>query len=339
MKAFILEIDGTPENARRALGSVVVAAIRSPEGRRLFDKGHVITEADLPVLLSLATARVPLLRPEEGDVHEEEAALALGGAAAGEGIEVLAAPEGRARLVARHNGLLRVDARTLEAMNSVGCVSIYALFDGHPVKAGEVVAEAKITPLLAPMADLQRARAYAANPPLAVLPFRPLHAAALIIERVSPTQARRVAEGLRHKLVWFGSTLEQVSYAAPGDPAETIAGCMREALDNGTGVLFVSGGSAANPFDTLLRAIEEVPARMERLGIPSHPGSTLWLAHAGEVPIIGVPSCGLFSQTTSLDLLLPVLHTREGLTARTFAAMGHGGLLKSGDWRLPNYDA
>ena len=101
-------------------------------------------------------------------------------------------------------------------MNSVGCVSIYTLFDRQPVRAGDEIGEAKVTPLLAPSAEVERAELYAATPPVKVLPFKALRAAALILERISPDQARRVAAGLSNKLAWFGSSLKEVRYLAPG---------------------------------------------------------------------------------------------------------------------------
>ena len=42
-----------------------------------------------------------------------------------------------------------------------------------------------------------------------------------------------------------------------------------------------------------------------RRGVPAHPGSMLWLARVGTVPILGLPTCGAYSKATAADLLLP----------------------------------
>src|SRR5436190_17195236 len=340
MKAFILSLDGTLESARRALGAVACANVKSSQGKRLFDKGHVFAEGNITVLSQMQGIGLSLIMPEDGDVHENEAALRLARAVAGEGVEATGPSEAKARLVARDTGLLRVDAGTLEAMNSIPTVSIYTLLDGQPVMSGVTVAEAKVTPLVVAAADIEEAEAFAANdiaPTVAVLPFVPVQAAALIRERISPAQAQRVAEGLSNKLKWFGSTLEDVQYVAPDASAEAIAAAMRNSLVAREGLLLVSGGSASDPSDPLLSALDHISARIERIGIPAHPGSMLWLAYAGDVPIVGVPSCGIFSQVTSFDLVLPTLLAGQPVTSATFASLGHGGLLQAADPRLPRY--
>src|SRR5205085_2849653 len=123
MQPFTLQLDGTPQTARQALGAVVCATVRSMSGKRLLDKGHIVTESDLATLIPLRDAELSLLMPGEGDLHEDEAALRLARAAAGDGVEVTGSVGARARLVARHKGLLRVDARALERMNGVESAS------------------------------------------------------------------------------------------------------------------------------------------------------------------------------------------------------------------------
>jgi molybdopterin biosynthesis enzyme len=201
------------------------------------------------------------------------------------------------------------------------------------------VAEAKVTPLVVSAREVAEAESYASTPPIRVLPFKSMRAGALIRERVSHAQAQRVVESLSGKLAWFGSSLGGVRYVSPDEPAERIAAEMRGLLAEGSDLLFVSGGSAADPADPLLKALGHVPARVERVGIPAHPGSMLWLGYAGEVPILGVPSCGMFSQATTLDLVLPAALAGESLTASTFASIGHGGLLRGNDPRFPRYNS
>src|SRR5207244_11150600 len=151
-------------------------------------------------------------------------------------------------------------------------------------------------------------------------------------------QAGRMAEGLADKLKWFGSELGTVQYASIEASPDTIGAMIRDLVAEAD-LLFVSGGSATDPADPLLNALPHVPARLARVGIPAHPGSMLWLAYADDVPILGVPSCGMFSEATALDLVLPLLLAGEPITGATFAAMGHGGLLGRSDWRFPGYGA
>src|SRR5690242_4076563 len=145
MYARSLILDGTRETAAQVLGGVVCAIIRTPEGKKVFSKGHVIEDRDLDTLAAISNVAVPLLMPENGDLHEDAAAMRLGQLVAGVGISVQGPREARARLVATHSGLFRVDREALARLNSVAEVSVYSLFDGQPVKEGTVIAEAKVT--------------------------------------------------------------------------------------------------------------------------------------------------------------------------------------------------
>src|SRR5437667_8567358 len=102
MKAFALLLDGTLESARRALGAVACANVRSLQGKRLFDKGHIFAEGDLAALSKTQGIELSLIMPEEDDIHEDEAALRLGRAVAGQGVDVTGPSEAKVRLVARH---------------------------------------------------------------------------------------------------------------------------------------------------------------------------------------------------------------------------------------------
>ena len=93
-----------------------------------------------------------------------------------------------------------------------------------------------------------------------------------------------------------------------------------------------------DPLDAAFDALERIGARMVRHGVPAHPGSLFWLARAGEVPIVGMPSCGLFSQASVFDLVLPRLLTGERLEAHDLASLGHGGFLtRDMAFRFPPY--
>jgi len=48
-----------------------------------------------------------------------------------------------------------------------------------------------------------------------------------------------------------------------------------------------------------------------------------WL---GDVPLLGVPACGLYHRTTVLDLVLPRILAGERIGKKELAFFGHGGL-------------
>jgi formylmethanofuran dehydrogenase subunit E len=172
-----------------------------------------------------------------------------------------------------------------------------------------------------------------------VRPFRPARAVLLIRERLEGLAAGRVRAGLARKLAWFGSTLLPDSGPPTlPDDAAVLTERLGSALAAGADLILTSGGSLSDPFDPTLAALRHLDATLVVRGVPIHPGSLLWVAYAGAVPIVGVPSCGLLSESTSFDLVLPRL-LAEGRAALTDAATwSHGGLLAPGQtYRFPPY--
>lgn len=102
---------------------------------------------------------------------------------------------------------------------------------------------------------------------------------------------------------------------------------MEGALAAGAGVVLVAGTTAMDPLDPAFDAVQLLHGRLERVGVPAHPGSLLWLARIGDVPVIGMPSCGLFSRATVFDLVLPRLLAGLPVDSAWLATLGHGGLL------------
>src|SRR5207245_10826542 len=98
----------------------------------------------------------------------------------------------------------------------------------------------------------------------------------------------------------------------------------------GAEVLIVAGASALDPLDPVFGGLTLLGARMERHGAPAHPGSLLWLALWDGKAVLGMPTCGMFSQATTFDLALPRIPGGELVHNRPLAELGHGGLLYRG---------
>jgi len=108
----------------------------------------------------------------------------------------------------------------------------------------------------------------------------------------------------------------------------------------GADVLIVAGASALDPLDPVFGGLTLLGARMERHGAPAHPGSLLFLARWNDLPVLGMPTCGMFSQATTFDLVLPRLLAGEAIGNGEIAALGHGGLLsREMAYRFPPYRA
>ena len=105
-----------------------------------------------------------------------------------------------------------------------------------------------------------------------------------------------------------------------------------------TDLILTAGSASTDPQDAFYVAIESLGGRVVRRGVPSHPGSMLWLARVGRTAILGLPTCGAYSKATAADLLLPRLLSGEPASEKTVAKLGHGGILtRSQRFRFPPY--
>ena len=312
--------------------------VRDAAGKVAIEKGQVLDAAAAARLLALSWDEVHALEMEPGDLHEEPAGGRLSAAAAGPGVEVKGYNSGQWTLAATRRGLLQVRRDALAHVNALAGMSVFTLWDLQPVEAGEAVARAKITPLAMPEALVKQAeeRAWEAGGLVSVEPFRPAVLGALSRENLEPRQRHRFEASLGEKAAWLGSQLLPVRYAAP-DP-DSVASAFEALLAEGAGILIAAGAGSLDPLDPMFVSLERLGARMERHGAPAHPGSLLWLSELSGRPVLGMPACGMFSQATTFDLVLPRILAGHHVDNRALATLGHGGLLsRDSAYRFPPY--
>jgi hypothetical protein len=319
-------------------GRVLCHDVRDADGKVALAKGAVLDAEAARRLLTLPWEEVHVLAVEPGDLHEEDAGRRLAAAAAGDGVEVKGYTGGQWTLTAARRGLLRIDAARLAGVNVHGGIAVFTLFDGQPVERGETVAKAKVTPLVIGADTVRAVETAAGGGVITVAAFGPAVVGAVARESLEPRQRARFEAALRQKIDWFGSRLLDTRFAEPS--ARAVGDELTALRAAGAGVLIVAGASALDPLDPVFGALTLLGARMERHGAPAHPGSLLWLARWDDLPVLGMPTCGMFSQATTFDLVLPRLLAGERVGNAEIAALGHGGLLsREMAYRFPPYRA
>jgi len=317
-------------------GRVLCHDVRDAAGKVGLSKGALLDATSARTLLALPWDEVHLLAVDPGDVHEEEAGRRLAAAAIGDGVEVKGYIGGQWTVTASRRGLLRIDVRRLSDINVHEGIAVFTLFDGQPVERGETVAKAKVTPLVIAGDVVRSVEKAAGDGAVSVSSFRPAVIGAVARESLEPRQRARFESALKQKIDWFGSRLLDIRFAEPS--ARGVADELTALRDAGAGVLIVAGASALDPLDPVFGGLTLLGGRMERHGAPAHPGSLLWLARWQELPVLGMPTCGMFSQATTFDLVLPRLLAGERVGNRDIAGLGHGGLLsREMAYRFPPY--
>jgi hypothetical protein len=338
VKAIAVRRQGV--GAEALVGRVLCYDVRDEAGKVVGDKGAVLSPTTAAAVLTAPWDELHVIEVEPGDLHEEEAGSRLAAAVVGDGVSVRGYTGGQWTLTAARRGLLRVRDEALTAVNVQEGIAVFTLFDRQPVDAGETVAKGKVTPLVIAAETLGavEAIARAAGGVLTVEAFRPTVVGAVAPERLEPKQRNRFETALRQKIDWFGGRLLPLRFG--GDKARTVADELAALRGEGAELLIVAGASALDPLDPVFGGLALLGAQMERHGAPAHPGSLLWLAKWEGSPILGMPTCGMFSQATTFDLVLPRILVGEDVGNRELAALGHGGLLsREMAYRFPPYRA
>ena len=299
-------------------------------------KGKLLSDGDALLLRGLPQGDLHVLELEPGDLHEEPAGARLAAAAAGENIEVQPPSAGAFPLVARKRGILEIDEGRLAQVNELDDLVVTTLPQGQIATEGELLGRAKIIPFVTSEERLRRAEEIARPGLLRLRAFVPLRVLAVVEDRLEEKVLARFSRDFGEKVRFFGSEL--LGLELSGGSPEAMAAALGKAASRGAQVIIFAGGRPMDPLDPALQALERAGGRLVKHGIPAQPGALLWLGAIGEVPVVGVPSCGIASKATALDLLLPHLFTGAHPTRRDLAALGAGGLLtRESAFRLPPY--
>ncbi len=306
---------------------------------RAFKKGHIIRPEDISPLLDIGKEHVYVWEMQEGFLHEDDAAMRIAAAAAGQGIVLSEPREGKVELSAASRGLLKVNSDALYNINEVDQVICATLHSNQTVAGGKVVAGTRIIPLVIEENKiLQIEKICKTNYPLvAVKPFRPYTVG--IITTGSEVYHKRIQDKfspvLRNKFNDLGSTV--VSQRILPDNVELIAQAIAEFIGEGTELIAVTGGMSVDPDDVTPSGIKAAGGRIITYGAPALPGAMFLLAYIGSIPVLGLPGCVMYHKTTIFDLIVPRILAGEVIVREDIIKLGHGGLCANcEECRYPN---
>ena len=296
-----------------------------------FQKGHTVCNEDLCRLQKMGKNHLYVVDLDEDEIHEDQAAAILADALAGDGIVWKDEPrEGKIKLMAGRDGLFAVNTAVLAAFNMVDEVMCATLHNHTLVKKGELVAATRAIPLTMKRAPIERAAAIARQngAVLAVNTIRKARVGLVVTgnEVYHGLIEDRFAPILSEKVETLGSQVAGVTFAP--DDAGLISKAIRSHLDQGCDLLMLSGGMSVDPDDVTRQGIRSAGAGEMHYGASMLPGAMFLAAYLDDVPLLGVPACGLFHRITVLDLVLPRILAGEKIGKAELAFLGHGGLCK-----------
>ena len=323
------------------LAGAVLARDLTIGGARWF-KGRRLTAEDLLAFARADVAEpVSILEMEPGELHEDEAAVRLAEAVAGEGLRTRGPVQSRVDLVADARGVVNVRIAELERLNRIDPLEVFTVFDGQVVEPGDLVASVKVAPHIVEAATVDegaRVAAFGSQPLVWVAPFVACRVGVVVKESVRATARTRFEASVRAKVEGLGSEIVAIEYVEDDPDAVEAAIASFVRRPDPLELILTAGAASTDPLDACFVAIASLGGRIVRRGVPAHPGSMLWLARIGRTAILGLPTCGAYSKATAADLLLPRLLSGEGPSEKTVAKLAYGGILtRSQRFRFPAY--
>ena len=293
---------------------------------RAFRKGHIVTEADIPLLLSIGKEHLYVLNLEAHQLHEDEAALRIATAAAGPGISLSEVSEGRINFMASP-GLLCVDVEALNAINAIDEVALATMHSGQFIAARRAVAGTRVVPLVIDESKIRQVeRICAASYP--VVQVKPLRSHSIgVVTTGSEIFHGRIKDKfgpvMRDKFAALGASV--MGQRLVGDAPEATRDAILSFIGEGADMVVVTGGMSVDPDDQTPASIRATGAEVVTYGSPTFPGVMFMLAYLNDIPVLGLPGCVMYYRASIFDLVVPRLLAGERLARRDITSLGHGG--------------
>jgi len=302
---------------------------------RLFRKGHVVTEHDIPRLKDIGKENLYAIELAAGDLHEDDAALRMAAALAGDNVTYGEPHEGKVSLKSAITGLAFIAREVVDEINRLGEIALATVANNSVVHAGDALAATRAIPLIVPEGKVAEAERIAAEyrlrsgaAPVGVRPFRQMRAGLLTTgtEVFSGRIADKFGPAVRAKLEALGSEVAEQRLVP--DDRQTIVNEINYLLDQGYDMIIVTGGMSVDPDDRTPGAIAEAGTDIVSYGTPMLPGSMLLIGYLRGVPIFGLPGCVMHDPYTSFDVLLPRILAGDIIVKEDIVGMGYGGLYR-----------
>lgn len=294
---------------------------------RVFKKGHIIKAEDIQKFLEIGKEHIYVWEPKEGELHENDAAIRISDLVVGEGVaKSEEIKEGKVDFFADRDGILRVDKEKLFTINSIGEIIVSTLHNNTHIKKGEKIGATRVIPLIIDEKPILKAEELVKDKVIWVDEIKPKKC--LLITTGNEVYKGRIKDAflpvIKAKLGYYGS--EVIRQVILPDEKERIIEEIKKGLEEKVDMIICTGGMSVDPDDVTPTAIKESGGELVTYGSPVLPGAMFLLAYHNGTPILGVPSCAMYSKRTVLDLVLPRVLADESLSFEDIAHYGHGGL-------------
>lgn len=292
-----------------------------------FRKGHIVTEEDIPILLSMGKENIYVWEMKEGILHENDAALRMCDMCISEGMTRSEVKEGKIEIRSAVEGLFVVDTEKLNQINAIDDLMIATIHGNTLVRPNDKLCGTRVIPLVIEEEKLKAAeKIVQGNPILSIVPLKLKKAG--IITTGSEVYHGRIEDSftpvVKKKLADVG--IETVKHITIDDGMAKIVSAISEMRESDVDMIICTGGMSVDPDDNTPGAIRRAGANIITYGAPILPGAMFLLGYFDDMPIMGLPGCVMYAKATIFDIVLPRVAAGVKMTKQDFVKMGEGGL-------------
>jgi molybdenum cofactor synthesis domain-containing protein len=293
-----------------------------------FKKGHIVRKDDVPELIKLGEKHLYVLNLSANHLHEDDAALRIARAICGKRLHWTDPVEGKSNIISEADGIVKIDRAALLKINKLGKIIVSTLKNNFPVQKDQIVAATRIIPLTLNVKKIERLESIARkqHPVIRIMPYRQLKVGAVVTgtEIYDGVIQDEFDKYVAKKIRAYGSRI--VKKILVPDKVEAIAKAVGELMDLGCDLILTTGGLSVDPDDLTRQGVKKIGAEVVAYGAPVLPGAMFLYARLKDTPILGLPACVYYHESTIFDLMLPRVLAGDNISKNEIAEMGHGGL-------------
>lgn len=322
---------GCPE----AEGVILAHSLRLKD--RMIKKGKALTVDDLTDIQKDGIEYVTGARLGADDVAEDQAAVIVATALAGDDLIVGKPVGGRCNLYAKQEGIVVIDKARIDAINLTNSgIAVATLPDYGEAVAQQAVASIKVIPFAVPRQLVELCAMLAMGegaegkvPAVSLKAYRPKRVVLIQTEapglKVSVLDSTR--EVIQQRLEKMGSRV--ISEHRCAHSIDAVSSALKLALADGCDLVLISAATVTVDIgDTVPSAIVREGGIIDHFGMPVEPGNMLLLARHGSRIIINLPGCARSPKLNGLDWVLQRIHADIPVNQHNIQLMGVGGLIK-----------
>ncbi len=327
-----MKLIDTKDATGTVLAHDITQIIKGVTKDAVFRKGHIVTEEDIPVLLSVGKDHLYVWENDPDMLHENDAAEILRKICQGSHMHPTPVKEGKIELVADECGYFMVNREKLDAVNSLGEMMIATIPSGIKVEKGQKLCGTRIIPLVIEKEKMEKAVSVAGERPiLDIIPFRKKNYG--VVTTGNEVYYGRIQDTftpvITSKMDEYGCTM--VAHTVSDDNPEHIENAIKAMIGRSDiDMIICTGGMSVDPDDKTPLAIRNSGAEIVTYGAPVLPGAMFLMSYLKDGrPVVGLPGCVMYAGRTIFDLVLPRIMADVPVTKEYISSLGYGGLCLS----------